>query len=79
MGLYALTEIVIDDKSFSDLLMLFLCSKMGPESVTAAVFGQRKIIKKIIETLTTFKSNLIVSTPIGETLYKNMVDLPLFL
>ena len=35
----ALTEVVTDNQNFSELLMLFLCAKMGPESVADAVFG----------------------------------------
>ena len=36
MGLYGLTEAVMDSESFKDLFYLFLCPKLSPEYVLPA-------------------------------------------
>lgn len=48
----ALTEIVMDDTSYANLLHIFLCPKMGSEEARVANLSQRRIIKRIVETLT---------------------------
>lgn len=48
MGLYALTEIVMDPKSFTNLVSLFSIQNMQISSSMA----QKRILKKITDTLT---------------------------
>ena len=52
MGLYGLTEAVMDTESFKNLFYLFLCPKLSSEYVLAASMAQRRILNKIINTLT---------------------------
>ena len=52
MGLYGLTEAVMDTESFKNLFYLFLCPKLSPEYVLPASMAQRRILDKIINTLT---------------------------
>ena len=52
MGLYGLTETVMDTESFKNLFYLFLCPKLSPEYVLPASMAQRRILDKIINTLT---------------------------
>ena len=48
----ALTEVVMDDVTFTNLLHLFLCAKLGIQNSPAAVSGQKRILKKVVGTLT---------------------------
>ena len=52
MGLYGLTEAVMDTESFKNLFYLFVCPKVSPEYVLPASLAQRRILNKIINTLT---------------------------
>jgi hypothetical protein len=42
----------MDDATFSNLLHLFLCVKLGLQNSAPAVLGQRRIMKKVVDTLT---------------------------
>ena len=88
----AITQAVTDTDSFRNLLNLFLCERLGPETVPAAIQGQRRILQMLIDTLTSKysatpsfshrilylanKANLVVSDPIGLQIMKNIGNLP---
>ena len=55
-----MTESVTDPINFKNLLHLFVCARLGPYNVPNASLGQRRILNKIINTLTTSKANMIL-------------------
>ena len=60
-----MTEAVSNQMHFKNLLMLFLCTKLGPTTDPIASLAQRRILNKLVNTLTVGKANLIVSDDIG--------------
>ena len=60
-----MTESVIETANFKNLLHLFVCTKLGPYTVPNAILGQRRILSKIINTLTVSKANLLIKEQLG--------------
>ena len=79
IGLYAMTEAVIDTNNYKNLLHLFLCVKLGPYDMANASMGQRRILNKIVNTLTSSKANLIVKDHLGVLMVESMPDMPIYL
>ena len=48
----ALTEAVVDQMHFKNLLMLFVCVKLSYRTDPLASLAQRRVLNKIINTLT---------------------------
>ena len=52
MGLHAMTEMIMDFQSFRNVLYLFLLPHLGPDTNYTAIEQQKRILKRIVETLT---------------------------
>ena len=72
-------DTVSDPMTFKNLLSLFLCanltSKSG-ENYTTVAAAQRRLLTRIIDTLSSMKSDLIVSDPIGTNMIRAVRHLP---
>ena len=61
----AMTESVIETVNFKNLMHLFVCAKLGPFDSPNATSGQQRLLKKIINTLTMSKANLVIKEQLG--------------
>lgn len=74
-----MTEVVRDNDNFRSLLWLFMCSKLGPVTVSMANLGQRRILNKIVSTLTQGKANFLVCDDFGRLMLQSLKHLPTYL
>lgn len=74
-----MTEAITDTNNYKNLLHLFLCIKLGPQDNAVATQGQRRILNKIVNTLTSSKANLIVKEHLGALMVESMPELPIYL
>ena len=72
-----MTESVIDSANFRNLMHLFVCARLGPDPhVPQATFGQRRLLNKIINTLTVNKANLVIKEQLGLLMIEQMGEMP---
>ena len=74
-----MTESVIDTVNFKNLMHLFVCAKLGPYTAPNANLGQRRLLNKIINTLTVSKANLVLKEQLGVMMIEQLGggDLPI--
>ena len=60
-----MTESVIETVNFKNLMHLFVCAKLGPFDTPNATLGQRRLLNKIINTLTVSKANMVIREQLG--------------
>ena len=74
-----MTESVIDTINFKNLMHLFVCAKLGPYTLPNANLCQRRLLNKIINTLTVSKANLVLKEQLGVMMIEQLGsgDLPI--
>lgn len=72
-----MTESVIDTVNFKNLMHLFICTQLGPQHEPNATLGQRRLLNKIINTLTASKADMVIKEQLGVMMVEQMNEVPL--